>query len=259
MNILFIGDIVGKTGREVVINNLFSISKAYNIDLVIANGENSAHGKGITLKIYNQLIKAGIDVITLGNHAFSKNDIFLNIDYMDKLVCPINHDKKPNEALEYVIVNKNNKRICITNILGQAMMNETSFSPYEAMNMILNETKNKADAYFVDFHAEATAEKRLFCEIYKDKIFACVGTHTHVQTADEQIIDGCAFISDVGMCGPNKSIIGRDIEECYKTYVLNEKTTYTISEGNPILSAVVICLNDDTMRAESIKRIRDIY
>ena len=136
MNILFLGDIVGRSGREKVIEKLDNIKKEFDIDLTIANGENAAHGKGITYRVYNQLISAGIDVITMGNHAFSKSEIIDHLDEMDKLVLPINHYL--NEYKHYFYVIKvNNLNICITNIMGVALMNDQASNPYDAMKKIL--------------------------------------------------------------------------------------------------------------------------
>lgn len=256
MKVLFLGDIVAKQGRAIVLSLLEELKKQYDVDLVIANGENSAHGKGITYKIYNQLRESGIDVITMGNHTFSKSDIYDSIELMDRLVCPRNHVKHVDECLDYVIVNVNKKRICITSIQCEAMMNETSESPFVTMDYILEKTKNKADMYIVDLHGEATAEKRIFAEYYKDKLVAVLGTHTHVQTADERIIGNLAFISDVGMCGAYDSIIGRDIEECINRRVKNLQTRYTVADNKAMLCGVIIELDEDKNVAKSIERIQ---
>lgn len=256
MKVLFFGDIVAKQGRAIVLSLLDELKDKYKPDLVIANGENSAHGKGITYKIYNQLRDAGIDVITMGNHTFSKSDIFDNLELMDRLVCPRNHIKRVDECLDYVIVNVNKIRVCITSIQCEAMMLETSASPFETMDYILNKTKKKADMYIVDLHGEATAEKRIFAEYYKDKLVAVLGTHTHVQTADERIISNLAFISDVGMCGAYDSIIGRDIKECIDARVNKLQTRYTVADNKALLCAVLIDIDDKTLKAKSIERIQ---
>ena len=254
MKILFLGDIVGKRGREVVHDFLPTLKEKYKPDFTVVNGENSAHGKGITIKIYNQLLADGVDAITMGNHTFSKKEILDHLEEMDKLVCPYNHISKEGEG--YRIFNINNKRLCIINLLGTVMQEEYTTSPYLAMDEILNKTKNKVDIYFVDFHGETTAEKRVFVEFYKEKISAVVCTHTHIQTADEQIIDGCGFISDVGMCGPYYSIIGRDIDECIRRMVYGEQTRFTVSEADPILNGVFIEIDDTSNRCSHIERIQ---
>lgn len=256
MKVLFFGDIVASQGREIVLSSIEGLKQKYKPDLVIANGENSAHGKGITYKIYNQIRNAGIDVITMGNHTFSKSDIYDSLELMDRLVCPRNHIKHVDECLDYVIVNVRNKRVCVTSVQCESMMNETSASAFETMDYILEKTKNKADIYIVDLHGETTAEKRIFAEYYKDKITAVLGTHTHVQTADERIIGNLAFISDVGMCGAYDSIIGRDINECLDSWVLKKETKYTIADNKALLSAVVFDINEDDNKAISIERIQ---
>lgn len=253
MRILFLGDIVSKKGREVIRDSLASLKSKYNPDFVIANGENSAHGKGITLKIYNELISYGINCITMGNHTYAKRELLDSIDKMDKLVVPNNIDDKVGEG--YRIFDVKGKKICVSNLLGQAFMGEYMSSPFTSYEEIKSQTK--ADIYFVDFHAEATAEKRIFVEYFKNDVDIVVGTHTHVQTADECILyDNVAFISDVGMCGPYESIIGRNIEESIKGHVLHEKTKYETCESDPMLCGVIIDIDDRLNKPIYIERIQ---
>lgn len=255
MKIIFLGDIVGKKGREAIRDLLNNLKEQYNPDFIIANGENAAHGKGITSKIYQQLIGYGIDCITLGNHAFSKKEIIPYLNEFDKLICPINFNNHLGKG--YRIFKIKNKKICVINCLGTFCQEEYALNPYPIMDELLKKTKNKKiDYYIVDFHGESTAEKRVFLEYYKDSINAVVGTHTHVQTADEQIIDGCAFISDLGMCGPFNSIIGRDIEECIKMMVNKEKTKYTVSESKPILCGLFMEFDDHNNNCIKVERIQ---
>ncbi len=255
MKVLFLGDIVGKKGREVIRDLLPSLKKDYKIDFVIANGENAAHGKGITYKLYNQLLEYGIDCITLGNHAFSKKEIIDYLNQADKLICPINHINQLGKG--YRIFKIKDKKICVINCLGTFMFEDYALDPYKEMDKMFKKTrKENVDYYIVDFHGEATAEKRVFVEYYKNKLSAVIGTHTHVQTADEQIIGSTAFISDVGMCGPFDSIIGRDSEECIKKMVKKEKTKYTISLNPAILCGLYIEFSDNNKKAIDIKRIQ---
>ena len=256
MKVLFIGDIVGQSGRDIVSSLLFTTKVENNIDLTIANAENSAHGKGITYRIYNQLIKEGIDYITLGNHAFSKSEMLDHLNEMDRLVIPFNHEKR-TAGDYYRIFEVKGIRFCLTNILGDVLMGETSISPYETMDMILDETRDKnINIYFVDFHAETTAEKRIFLEYYKDYLGVVVGTHTHIQTADEQIIHDIGFITDVGMCGAVDSVIGRDTDESVNAKVKGIRTSYTVAEGDAVFCGVVIEIDDSTKKPVSIKRIQ---
>jgi len=254
MKILFFGDIVGKVGRNAILNNIDQLKLQYECDFVIANAENSAHGKGITSKIYYRLKESGVDCLTLGNHAFSKSEIKMTINDLDSLVRPVNLDPT-HYGKSYRIFNVKGIRLCVTNILGEVFMDRVVSSPYSAMEKVLDETKGMVDIYLVDLHAEATGEKMIFMNHFKDEVIAVLGTHTHVQTADEKVVDGCAYITDVGMCGAYDSILGRDTEEVLQRTILNEKTRYTISDNPAMISAVVIEIDDSTLRALNITRI----
>lgn len=250
MNILFIGDIVGKSGRNIVATLLPKIKKEYNIDFTIANGENAAHGKGITEKIYHQLLGYGIDFITLGNHAFSKDDVYKIIDE-PQIIRPMNMVPK-GAGKGYRVVSCLDKKILIANISGEIFMNNITESPFDAMNRIQDVT---ADIKIVDFHGEATSEKIAFAFQFGQSLNAVIGTHTHVQTADERIIDGCAFITDVGMTGPFVSILGRDVSEVLHRMVSHEKTRYTVSDSAAMFCAVVISI-DEQCHTTAIQRIQ---
>lgn len=255
MRVLFIGDIVGKSGRDCVSSLLCSFKKENNIDLVIANGENSAHGKGITYKIYKQLISEGIDYITMGNHTYSKSEINNHIDDMDRLVVPYNHSKRNSDNF-YKIITYKGIKFCLTNILGLALIPEANMSPYDAFDEILLNIKEEVDFFFVDLHAETTAEKRIFAEYFKDKVKVVLGTHTHIQTADERLIDDVAFISDVGMCGAYESVIGRSIDESINTHINHQKSHFEVAEGDAIFCACIIEIDDKLKRPISIERIQ---
>ncbi len=250
MKILFIGDIVGKMGRQAVNQYLPSLKKQHQIDFVIANAENSAHGKGITAKIYHQLLSYGIDFMTLGNHAFSKADVEKIIEE-PKIIRPLNLDNATG-GRGYRVVDFLGISILIANICGTVFMDQVTISPFEAIEPVL---KEKADIKILDFHGEATSEKIAFAFHYGKYFNAILGTHTHVQTADERIINGCAFISDVGMTGPYQSVLGRDTTEVLKQLVAKEKTHYTISENPAVFSAVIIEI-DDNYQTKNISRIQ---
>ena len=252
MNILFIGDIVGAAGRNIVFQYLKQLKKDYDIDFVIANGENSAHGKGISYKIYERFKSEGIDCITMGNHSFSKREVIAHLDKMNDMVVPYNYPEDLHEG--YKVFYVKGLRLCVINLLGSALMHPNRQDPFEAMEEILN--KVEADLFFVDFHAEATSEKRLMAEYFKDRLVALVGTHTHVQTADERLLGNLAFISDVGMCGVYDSIIGRDVSEMIEALIKHEKTRYKIAEGAAILSACVIKIDETLKKATAIERIQ---
>lgn len=253
INILCIGDIVGSAGREVVAKYIPELKEQYQIDMVIANGENSAHGKGITRKIYQQLLSYGIDCITMGNHTFSKNDLFQFIDEADHMVRPGNME--PVEYGEHTRIFKvKNKRIAVSNLLGEVWMNNVVDSPFALMEDILDDIE--ADIHIVDFHGETTSEKIAFTYLFASRVAAVVGTHTHVQTADERIVDGTAAISDLGMCGPYRSVIGRDVDEIITRFTSDEQTKFKIAEGPAIFCGVVINIDEETNQAISIQRIQ---
>ncbi len=252
MKLLFIGDIVGKSGRKAVEKQLSSLVKTHKIDLVLANAENAAHGKGITEKIYRELQSYGVDYMSLGNHAFSKDVIKNFIQDADRLIRPANM-----YPLEYgkgfLDFELKGLKFRFINLCGTVFMDNISQNPF------LEFDKLKGDSsiiHIVDLHAEATSEKAAFLEMFKSNCALIVGTHTHVQTADDCIRDGCAFISDVGMTGPYYSIIGRDTQEVLNRFRGIVSKTFTVGEGEAIFCAVVVEINESTLRAESIERIQ---
>ncbi|MGN1343046.1 MAG: TIGR00282 family metallophosphoesterase [Traorella sp.] len=254
MRILLVGDVVGAVGRKMVFENVPTIKKEQSIDLVICNGENAAHGKGITKKIYHQLLNNGVDIITMGNHTFSKKNLEEVIDEMDKMVRPAN--MFPLEfGKGYRIFEYCNKKIAVINLVGETFMVNVSQSAFSKMEEILKEIE--ADIIIVDLHAEATSEKIAFTYEYANRCSIIVGTHTHVQTADERIVaDHCAAITDLGMCGPYYSVIGRDIDEVLRRFKNQENTRFTIAEGKGIFCGCIVEIDDKTNQAISISRIQ---
>ena len=252
MRISFIEDIGGKNGSEIISERLPRIKEEYQQDCINVNGENAAHGKGISGRIYRQFKALGVDCITMGNHTFSKDVIKTSIHEMDDLIRPVN--LIPTDiGQNYKIFDVNGIKLCVTNIMGEIFMDRISESPFVAMNKILNTTQ--ADVYFVDLHAEATSEKAVFAQYYQDVVNAVCGTHTHIQTADERIVGNCAFITDVGMCGSYDSIIGRDIDEVIDNMVHKEKTKFEVASGPAIFQAVVIDIDENNV-TKDIKRIQ---
>lgn len=254
MNILAIGDIVGEIGVKKIVKELPKLKEKYDIDFCIINGENSAGGMGITKKIFDSLINAGADVITMGNHTWGKKDIFSFID--DKrIVRPANYTKGlPGN--DYSIVNKNNKRIAVINLIGRTSMGILSENPFIVANDIYNKLKNQADIFVLDFHAEATAEKIAMGYYMDGKYTIVYGTHTHVQTADEQILEkGTAYITDIGMTGPKKSVIGMDVDVSFKRFVTSLPERYKLADSEAMINGCVFKINDETNRTEEIIRI----
>lgn len=255
MKIFIIGDIVGNIGVNKVKQVLPQFIKEKEIDFVIANGENSADGMGITSKIFNDLVNSGVNVITMGNHTWGKKDIF-NIIEKKNLLRPANY---PKDVLGngYGIYECNGKAICVINLIGRVDMNVLSENPFIIAKDIINEVKPMVDIIIVDFHAEATAEK-IAMSYYLDGEVTCVyGTHTHVQTADERVLEnGTAYITDVGMTGPKKSVIGMDVGASIKRFVTTLPERYKVSDDKmAFLNGCILEINDENCRVGKIKRV----
>ena len=207
MKILFFGDIVGRLGLEAVASLLPKLAKEYDADFIIANGENVSKGRGITESDYEALLDAGVDAVTLGNHWNDKKQIVNYIDYADCLIRPINLIDF-DHGVGSAVFDLDGIPVRVTNILGQAFMKENVKSPYQAMNELFLEEEPTA-IHIVDYHAESTSEKQVFAHWADGKVSAVIGTHTHVQTADERILPGgTGFICDLGMTGVENSVLG---------------------------------------------------
>ena len=256
MNILLIGDIVGTSGVNKVKEILPKFIKEKNIDFVIANGENSADGMGITSKIFKDLMVSGVNVVTMGNHTWGKKDIF-NIIENKKILRPANYPKGV-VGNGYGIYECNNKKIAVINLIGRAEINVLSENPFSKADEIIDVIKDEVDLIFIDFHAEATAEKIAMGYYLDGKITCIFGTHTHVQTADEKILEnGTAYITDIGMTGPEKSVIGMDIDVAIKRFVTTLPEKFKVSnDKNVFLNGCILEVNDESCRAEKIERIK---
>lgn len=252
MKILFIGDIVGEVGRRIVKEKLPTFVDKYKIDFVIGNGENVTHGKGLIRHHYDELINAGIDVVTLGNHYNSKNELARYIDRVDNLIRPYNLLKNyPGTGSE--IYDVDGITVRVTNILGSAFMDEEVTHPYLAMLQIFEE-EEAANIHIVDFHAEATGEKISLAHALDGKVSAILGTHTHVQTKDAKILPGgTAFISDVGMCGFADGCLGFSKETVVDKLIYGKSTKFDLpKDGRALFSAVVIDIDNYTGEAKEI-------
>ncbi len=254
MKILAIGDLVGEGAVKKLKKELPKIRQENNIDFVIVNAENSAGGMGITTKIFDDLLDMNVDAITMGNHTWGKKDIFSFIDH-PKLLRPANYSKGVvGKGLG--IYECKGKKIAVINLIGRTDMNVLSENPFTIANEMVDNLQGKVDMIFIDFHAEATAEK-IAMGIYLDgKITALYGTHTHVQTADEQILEkGTGYISDIGMTGPKYSVIGMNPEASIKRFVTSLPERYRLAEGECILNGCIFEVNDETCRIMKINRI----
>jgi len=256
MRILVIGDIVGNTGVKKVKETIPNLKKEKNIDFVIANAENSAEGMGITVKIFEDLKKAGVNVITMGNHTWGKKEIF-NIVNENELIRPANYAENiPGKG--YAFYSCKEKKIMVINLIGRVDMGMLSENPFTKVQKILEEEKETADIIVVDFHAEATAEKIAMGYFLDGKVTCVYGTHTHVATADETILpNGTAYITDIGMTGPIYSVIGMDVEASLKRFVTTLPERYKVSDDKNVkLQGVILEINDETCRTNKIERIK---
>ena len=241
MRILAVGDIVGESGVRKLKEELPKIKKEKNIDFVITNGENSAGGMGITEKNFRDIKEAGADVVTMGNHTWGKRDIFKFIDD-PQILRPANYPKRvPGKGIG--IYTYKDKKIAVMNFIGRVDINILSENPFLLAKEMVEEIQEKADIIVIDFHAEATAEKIAMARYLDGKITILFGTHTHVQTGDEQIFpNGTGYITDIGMTGPKNSVIGMDIQASIKRFEC-------------ILNAVIFDVDDSTNKVTKIERI----
>ncbi|WP_440895389.1 TIGR00282 family metallophosphoesterase [Amphibacillus sp. Q70] len=255
MRILFIGDIVGSMGREQLQTYLPKLKKKYQPQLTIVNGENAAAGKGITEKIYKQLLEYGADFLTMGNHTFDKKEIFDFIDEAKKIIRPANYPVgTPGKGINYV--NINGTEVAIINLQGRTFMSAID-DPFRIADQLVEEASKRTSIIFLDFHAEASSEKLALAWYLDGRISAFVGTHTHVQTADNRILDqGTAYITDVGMTGPYDGIIGTEREAVIKRFLTQLPVRFEATKkGKAQLSGVVIDIDQKTGKAERINRI----
>lgn len=259
MKILFIGDIVGNPGRRAVTEYLKEISRIHEspYDFIIANGENAAGGKGLTFEIVDQLLAAGVTVITTGNHVWAQKEIFDFIDTTPQLIRPANYPVEvPGKGFTIVDSLDGNKRLGVINLAGQIFMNRYT-NPFHVLDSVLPDIKSETDYIVLDFHAEATSEKIAMGWHADGRVSAVIGTHTHVQTADERILpNGTAYITDVGMTGPHDSVIGSNKEQVMESFLTIMPIRFGVAKGDIRLNAVEIELNDATGLADRIVRIQ---
>ncbi|MCW5946264.1 MAG: TIGR00282 family metallophosphoesterase [Fimbriimonadales bacterium] len=253
MRVLFLGDIVGKAGRRAVANCLPSLVDTYSPDFVIANGENAAAGIGITPEIVSEFLKIGIDAITLGNHAFNRREIESTLESEPRLIRPANFPKG-TAGRGLTVIEKSGMRLGLINLCGRVFMSEYD-DPFRLLDELIDQVDTPA--IIVDFHAEATSEKSAFAWYADGRVSAVLGTHTHVQTADERILpEGTAFISDVGMCGPMDSVIGMDRDVILRRFLTLMPERFEVASGRSVICGVVLDVKVDTGRTESIERVQ---
>lgn len=254
MKVLAIGDLIGSAGIKRLKESLEGIRETEQIDFVIVNGENSAEGMGITEKNFHDILAEKVNVITMGNHTWGKKDIFKFIDH-PQLIRPANYPEGV-VGKGYGIYTCQNKKIAVINLIGRVDINVYSENPFLKAKAIVEKIKNQVDMIFVDFHAEATAEKIAMGYYLDGEATAVFGTHTHVQTADEKILPkGTAYITDLGMTGPERSVIGMDIKASLKRFETTLPERYKIAEGNCILNGVIFDVDNSTNQVKSVKRL----
>lgn len=254
MKILTVGDLIGNSGIKELKKQLATIRQEEQIDFVIVNGENAAEGMGITQQNFNDILALNIDVITMGNHTWGKKDIFKFIDH-PKLIRPANYPKGV-VGKGYNIYTCQDKKIAVINLMGRVDINVLTENPFIIAKELVDKLQEEVDMIFVDFHAEATAEKIAMGYFLDGKVTAIYGTHTHVQTADEKVLPkGTGYITDIGMTGPKYSVIGMDISASLKRFETTLPKRYKIATGECILNAVVFDVDETNNKVKNIKRL----
>ena len=254
LKILFIGDIVGNSGRKAAKEMLCQLKKEKAYDYCIANGENAAGGNGLTYMVAQELFNAGVDVITLGNHTWAKKEIIGFINSEKRIVRPANYPSGlPGRGS--TIINGPAGKIGVINVLGRVYMDSVD-CPFRAADREIEYLKDFVNVIIVDFHAETTSEKNAFAWYLDGKVSAVFGTHTHVQTADERILhSGTCFITDVGMTGPYEGVIGVDRDIIIKKFMTHMTAKFELAKGKLQFNAVIANIDENNGKTTSIQRI----
>ena len=255
MKLLFIGDIVGKPGRAIVQQVVRPLREAEELDLIIANAENAAGGSGLTPAIYRELIDAGVDAITLGDHVYRRREIYRILDSERNIVRPAN---LPDEAVgpRWAMVHTaSGVPVAFACLLGRLFMNPID-SPWRAADAVLEQIPSDVKVRFIDFHAEATSEMQLMGRHLDGRVSAVLGTHTHVATADECVLPGgTAFQCDVGMTGPHESIIGRRIDRVLESTLTSRPVPFDVATEDVRLNGTIVDIDEQTGLATGVRRL----
>jgi len=256
LNVLCIGDIVGRPGRRIIADKLKPLVKELDIDCVIANAENAAGGSGLTPQIYNKLLKYGVNLVTLGDHTYRKREIIQTLEVADNIARPANLSEYAAGRGVGVYKTSKGPTVAVVSLIGRMFMKPAD-CPYNAADRILPPLGQQADVVFVDFHAEATSEK-VAMGYYLDGRVSCVfGTHTHVVTADERILPkGTAYITDIGMTGGHDSVLGRGAESVLKSFRTQMPFPFEIATGDVKMNAILVTVDSNSKKSEHIERIR---
>lgn len=255
MRVLHIGDIVGKPGRVIVARAVRTLKERERLDLVTANAENAAAGSGMTSDIYRELVNAGVDGITMGDHIYRRQEIFGTLETAANLVKPANFPPEAPGRDHMILSTPSGARVAVFSLLGRVFTRPVD-CPWKAADRVLQQIPRDVKTIVVDFHAEATSDKQLMGRYLDGRVSAVLGTHTHVPTADEQILPGgTAFQCDIGMTGPHESILGREIEAVLETTITFRPTHFEVAAGDVRLNGAIVEIDDATGRATSIRRL----
>jgi 2',3'-cyclic-nucleotide 2'-phosphodiesterase len=255
VRILFIGDIVGKPGRDIVERAVKGLVREEQLDLVIANAENAAGGSGLNPAIYRELVRAGVDGFTLGDHVYRRREIYKVLEDESNIVKPANLPKESVGRNWAVVTARNGERVGIMCLLGQLFMKPVD-NPWHTADRVLAEMPSDVLVRLVDFHAEATSEMQLMGRHLDGRVSAVLGTHTHVPTADECIFpEGTAFQCDVGMTGPFESIIGRRVDRVLETTLTGLPTEFDVATGDVRLCGTIVDVDAGTGKATAVQRL----
>jgi metallophosphoesterase (TIGR00282 family) len=256
VKLLFVGDIVGRPGRDLVRRHIRALRASCEADFVIANGENAAGGAGITRENMYEILTAGVDVITTGNHVWDKRETLEFIGGEPRLIRPANYPEGTPGAGACVMAAPNGVRVGVINVMGRVFLSAIDDPFRVAEREIARVKEDGAQVIFIDIHAETTSEKLAFCYYVDGKVSAVIGTHTHVQTADERILaGGTACLTDVGMTGPHDGVIGMDKDAVIARFVTGLPGRFETATGDPRLNAVIITVDERSARATHIARL----
>jgi metallophosphoesterase (TIGR00282 family) len=258
LTILFLGDVVGEPGRSAVAANLARLKESHGVDFVIINGENAAGGRGITPKITIDLLRAGASVITTGDHIWDQKEIFSFIDTEPRLLRPVNYPAgAPGHGS--IVLETAKGKVGVINIQMRTFMQPILENPFPAVQAAVAAMREETPVIFVDAHGETTSEKIAIGRFLDGKVSAVIGTHTHVQTADEQIFPGgTAFLCDAGMCGPVNSILGRAVEPIVNRFISNLPALFPVARGDVRLCGALVSIDETTGRAVAITRVNEV-
>lgn len=255
MRMLLIGDVVGKPGRQIICRALRGLIERERLDFVVANAENAAGGSGLTPEIYRELLAAGVDAITLGDHIYRRREINPVLESAMNIVKPANFPPEAPGRDHMVVTARNGERVAVISLLGRVFMRPVD-CPWAAVNRVLPQLPSDVKQILIDFHAEATSDKQLMGRHLDGRVTAVLGTHTHVPTADEEILPGgTAFQCDVGMTGPYESILGRQIDRVMETTLTFNPTHFEVATGDVRLCGSIV-ESDAGGLATSIRRVR---